>query len=212
MTRLCLQLIWSTMHATGLSALTLLGPRARLRLVRAFSALTVMLAVFMSASISLAGDDSYDDTRQARRARPGDVVVYPCPRPANGDALQAQMLEAVNARRRAAGLAPLRPNTALTQAAAWVACDNSRRGRMDHDTPPEGGLRARIRATGYRFSEAFEALAFGYAVPERLATAWYGSAYHYPTLMTASVREAGIAVVQAADGKLWWAMISARPR
>lgn len=165
-----------------------------------------------------AGDDSFGaawGSRPAaavRSATPYAAPAVACPQPAQAAALRQGMLEAVNARRRAAGLMPLRPEPSLTQAAAVVACDNARRGRMDHTALVEGDLRARIRAVNYRFHEAYEAIAFGYSAPERLAAAWHASAYHYPTLMTPTTQEAGIAVVQAADGRLWWAMISARPR
>ena len=142
----------------------------------------------------------------------GGASAAACPVPANAAALRAGMLEEVNTRRRASGLAPLRPSPALERAAAVIACDNSRRGRMDHVALREGDLRSRIRSEGYRFRSAAEALAHGYRAPGQLAGVWYNSAYHYPTLMTPAARETGIAVVVAANGAPWWAMISAQPR
>jgi len=135
-----------------------------------------------------------------------------CPQPPNAAALRAGMLDAVNARRRAAGLAPLRTSAQLERAATVIACDNSRRGQMTHDAIREGGLRARLQTERYRFRRVSEALAHGHRDPGRLAGLWQGSAYHYPTLMTPTNTETGIAVVLAANGSPWWAMISAQPR
>lgn len=170
-------------------------------------ALALALAA-LAASPAGAGGSSFDDAPQpARRA-----AAVPCPLPPDAAALREGMLRAVNARRQAAGLAPLRPSPALERAAAVIACDNARRGQMTHDALREGDLRARVRAEGYGFRQAAEALAYGYRAPERLAAVWQASAYHYPTLMTPQNREAGIAVVLAPNGSPWWAMISAQPR
>jgi len=140
------------------------------------------------------------------------TAIVGCPVPADAAALRAGMLLAVNARRGAAGLAPLRPSAALEQAATIVACDNAERGRMTHVTRQGADLRSRLRAQGYAYGMAAEALGHGYPVPERLAAAWAASAYHRPTLMTPAAQDAGIAVVQAPNGSPWWAMISAQSR
>lgn len=161
-------------------------------------------------------DDSFGGGFGGTGARPAAVaraaMTVTCPLPPQTAALREGMLRTVNQRRQAAGLVPLRHSDPLALAAGVVACDNARRGQLDHVTLAAGDLGARVRAVGYRFGFAAEALAYGYTSPERLAGVWEASAYHYPTLMTPRARETGIAVVQAADGRLWWAMISAQPR
>ena len=168
----------------------------------------VLAAGLPTGNGARAGNLASDRGGAQAPARAGAV----CPVPADAAAMKAGMLNAVNARRRAAGLAPLRPSSALERAAAVIACDNARRGRMDHIAVREGDLRSRVRAQGYRFRSAAEALAHGYRAPDRLAAVWHDSAHHYPTLMTPNAREAGISVVLAANGAPWWAMISAQPR
>jgi uncharacterized protein YkwD len=183
--------------------------------MRRVLALAVGLTCALAAPV-LAGNEASDDDFGQRMARAAPVVrvamPVACPIPAQATGLRDGMLQAVNARRRAAGMAPLNHNPALIQAAAVIACDNARRGQMTHTALVEGDLSRRLNSVGYRFGMAAEALAYGYSAPERLAQAWYVSPMHYPTLMTAAARETGIAVVHAPDGRLWWAMISARPR
>lgn len=170
--------------------------------------LVSVLAGLVMAACAPAGERQADSGLVSRAAEPGGAG---CQVPADAAALRAGMLNEVNARRRAAGLSPLRRDPALERAAAIVACDNSRRGRMDHVAAGAGDLRTRVRAEGYRFGFVAEALAHGYRAPDRLASVWYSSSYHYPTLMTPDTRDTGIAVVTAANGAPWWAMISARP-
>lgn len=160
-----------------------------------------------------AGPGQAGDVATERGGRAGRAAAaVGCPLPGDAAMLERGMLDEVNARRRAQGLRPLRPDPALRRAAAVIACDNARRGRMDHVALREGDMPTRVRAEGYRFRMAAEALAHGYRAPDRLAQAWYVSEYHYPTLMTPDVREAGIAVVLSPSGAPWWAMISAQPR
>lgn len=183
--------------------------------VRRVMAMAGVLALALAAP-ALAGRESDGDDFGQRQDRGAAVVraamPVACPIPAQLDGLRDGMLRSVNARRQAAGMPALRHDPALAQAAAVIACDNARRGRMDHIALVEGDLSRRLRAVGYRFGSAAEALAYGYSAPERLAQAWYVSPSHHPTLMTRTMNEAGIAVVHAPDGRLWWAMISARSR
>ena len=135
-----------------------------------------------------------------------------CQLPPDSAALKDGLLSAVNTRRRAAGLQPLRVSAALERAAAIVACDNAQRGQMTHVTRQGADLRARVRGQGYGYRMAAEALAHGYRSPEGLEAIWAGSSYHRPTLMTPSAQDAGISVVLSPGGSPWWAMISARSR
>lgn len=180
-------------------------------------AAALWLALAGAAGTAQAEDDGSTPFEPARRAAAQAQIVPAslgagCTVPAQAQGLREGMLAEVNAMRRGAGLRPLSHDAQLTRAAAVIACDNARRGRMDHVALREGDLATRVRAEGYRFRNAYEALAFGYRAPDRLARAWRQSAYHFPTLMTPSTRETGIAVVQTANGTLWWAMISAQPR
>lgn len=135
-----------------------------------------------------------------------------CALPEGAAAMRARLLAAANARRAAAGLAPLARDARLERAAAVIACDNARRGAMTHVTTGGADLRGRVRGQGYAFGFAAEALAHGYRDPAGLEAIWAGSAYHRPTLLTASARDAGVAVVLGPSGAPWWAMIAATPR
>lgn len=171
--------------------------------------MAAVAALALAAAVpAAAGDVATGEGTRVHRA----AVGAGCPVPGDAEALRRGMLDEVNARRRAAGLRPLRLDPALERAAAVIACDNARRGRMDHVALAAGDMPTRVRAEGYRFRMAAEALAHGYRAPDRLAQAWYVSDYHYPTLMTPSARETGIAVVLSPSGAPWWAMISAEPR
>lgn len=182
--------------------------------------LAAALAVALTLAAPVSANDSTEDfgwqaTRASAPAAPRATAALAriaCAVPAEAGALRAGMLQAVNARRAAAGLRPLGHDGTLDNAAAVIACDNAQRGVMDHVATREGDLRERMHGAGYRFRTASEALAYGYRAPDRLAGVWYNSAYHYPTLMTPQSEEAGIAIVQSANGTLWWAMISAQPR
>lgn len=187
-----------------------------MRLVACAATLGLVAPLAAIAGSNEGGEEPFQPRARADVSRavapPSSLAAIACPIPAEAAALRDGMLQQVNARRRAAGLGTLRHDPSLERAAAVVACDNAQRGVMDHTARREGGLRERVRAQGYGFRTASEALAYGYRAPDRLANVWYNSSYHYPTLMTPQSQEAGIAIVLSGNGTLWWAMISAQPR
>jgi Cysteine-rich secretory protein family len=94
---------------------------------------------------------------------------------------EAATLCLVNAERRSRGLAALRFNTDLAQAAAGHSRDMVRRRYFGHTSPGGRGSKARARAAGYPSSSVVENIAWGawkYATPRRIVALWMRSGIH----------------------------------
>lgn len=134
-----------------------------------------------------------------------------CAPPAAAAALTQGLLDTVNARRREAGLEPLRRASGLDGAAAVLACSNARQRALSHQSGRGGTLMARLRDSRVPFSRATEATGGRQTDPQRLEAQWYASAGHRPTLMARGARTTGMAVAQDMGGAYWWVMISVTP-
>lgn len=140
------------------------------------------------------------------------VHAQPCAQPPGADALRAQLLAQVNARRAARGLPALRPAPRLQAAARVVACDNARRDRMDHTTADGASLGSRLRRQGYAFAYANENLAYGWNDPAAVVQGWMTSAPHRANILSRRISQFGGAVARSRSGRLYWTMVGARPR
>ncbi len=132
-----------------------------------------------------------------------------CTRPVRAEALTHQLVLAINAERRRAGLRPLAKHPGV-EAAAWViACDNATHDQLSHIGSDGSNLYDRLRASLRRpFRTANENLAQANAHPRLIVRLWMASPEHRANMLAPTTRSIGTAVAQSASGRLYWAMVS----
>ena len=114
--------------------------------------------------------------------------------------------------RHARGLARVRPNDKLAEAAARHACDMARRGQMTHQGGGNKGPEQRVKAAGYRPSVTAENIAAGRFGPHGVLAAWEASQGHLANILIPQLREIGIGRAIGADGKTeFWAAVYSAP-
>ncbi len=108
-------------------------------------------------------------------------------------------------------------NDRLADAARSQAREMARIDRMSHRDSQNRGLGERLRIVGYPLGVAVENVGVGFASVDDVVDAWLDSEGHCENLMNASVREFGIACVDAdASGapeeRRYWALVLGAPR
>lgn len=125
----------------------------------------------------------------------------------------AAAVAATNAERASHGLAALRADPRLAEAAARHACDMARRGQMTHRSAGAAGPGARLKALGYRPVVTAENIAAGPFDLAQVLAAWTGSAGHRANLLIPQARDFGIGSALGADGRtIFWSAVYAAPR
>ncbi len=137
-------------------------------------------------------------------------AAWACTLPAGIDAVRTDMVRAVDAQRREAGLPALAPDARLTRAAQAHACDMAETAQMRHTGSDGSKMATRIRRTGYRFAQANENVGAGFQDPGQAVAAWMASAGHRANILAAGTRDVGMGVALSEDGTLYWAMVAAR--
>ena len=127
-------------------------------------------------------------------------------------ALEQSVLCVINEQRRAAGIAPVRSNPKLAQAAARHSNDMVQNGFFSHTSPGGATFIDRISATGYmRGARSWlvgENLVWGtghLSTPASVVDVWMDSPPHRANLLRARFREIGLSGVsgtpnEAVDG------------
>jgi uncharacterized protein YkwD len=114
---------------------------------------------------------------------------------ARARALEAQVVALFNQQRASNGLAPLKVDARLRQAAEAHSADMLRRGYFAHDDA-QGGWDARIRRYVKR-SQVGEILSFGsgeHATPAGMVRTWMQSPEHRRIILTPDLRRVGLGV------------------
>lgn len=110
-----------------------------------------------------------------------------------------RIISLTNSERASRGLAPLKLNSQLTQAALTKAGDMFARDYWAHVSPVGAQPWAFITGAGYTYRYAAENLARDFSDPGSIITAWIASPSHRENLLSSRYQEIGVAVV---DGKL----------
>lgn len=132
-----------------------------------------------------------------------------CNIPANSGAMQAELIEHVNAERRARGLAPVRLSGSLDKAAQGHACDNAKRQSISHVSSDGSQLQNRLRRAGYAYRTAAENTGRGFASGQRAVQWWMNSPKHKQNILLGPAREVGIGIAMSAapDSRLHWILV-----
>ncbi|TSC88190.1 MAG: hypothetical protein G01um101416_213 [Microgenomates group bacterium Gr01-1014_16] len=109
------------------------------------------------------------------------------------------IISLTNSERASRGLAPLKLNSVLSQAAQAKAGDMFARDYWAHVSPAGAQPWTFITAAGYSYRYAAENLARDFSDPNSIVTAWIASPSHRENLFSSKYQEIGVAVV---DGKL----------
>ncbi len=114
--------------------------------------------------------------------------------------------------------APLEWSARLAAVAAAQAQDMAQLNHMGHRDSQNRGLTERLAAMGYRFSAAAENIAVGYPSLDAVVDAWLDSEAHCDNLMSAKVRELGLACSDSraagdpGEFRYWTLVLGAPPR
>jgi uncharacterized protein YkwD len=120
------------------------------------------------------------------------------------DWFEQRVHELINQERAKHGLAPVRYNGALDNAAEKHAHHMSLVGRMAHSGIGDGDPGERVRAEGFRKAWG-ENVATGQTSPEQVVREWMNSPSHRRNILDPNFRQMGVGMVTAENGRTYWA-------
>jgi uncharacterized protein YkwD len=106
--------------------------------------------------------------------------------------VRAEILAAVNAERKKAGAAPLKPNARLDQAAQRHAQDMLARHYFAHESPEGHTVRERARDAGYDWRAIGENIAEGQFTVDEVMDSWMKSPDHRRNILDRGFTELGV--------------------
>lgn len=129
-----------------------------------------------------------------------------CDIPKDLAALQKEVLDTINAERKAAGLSSLKMSAKLERSAQDHACDNADRKSYSHEGSDGSTLKTRLRRVGYGFRTAAENTGRGFGSGAKVVAFWMGSSGHRANILLRKLRDVGIGIAlsDAPDSKLHW--------
>ena len=145
----------------------------------------------------------------AAPAQPSATLV------AETDPFRQNMLAAVNRERSAYGLAPLRIDAAVDQAAQRHADDMARSGVLMHRGTDGSDAGGRLVRAGYRYRAYGENIAQGHQSVAEVVAAWMASPTHRRTMLDPALADLGVGYARgrpAGDtpGDYWVIVLGAR--
>ncbi|GAB1475600.1 hypothetical protein MASR2M70_04320 [Bacillota bacterium] len=151
-----------------------------------------------------------------KQAAPATPPAVQKPAPVNVDKApagnyEAQVVDLVNKERIAAGLAPLKYNSALAKVANVKAADLRDKNYFSHTSPTYGSPFDMMKSFGISYSSAGENIAKGYRTPDAVMDGWMNSPGHKANILNSSFTEIGIGYVTDAGGAGYWVQMFIRP-
>ncbi len=120
-------------------------------------------------------------------------------------------LSLTSARRGRFGLPALVSSSRLMRAAQAHANFMARNGIMGHVGAGGSTLSQRIDASGYRACFAAENVAYGQSTAQEVLVAWMNSPGHRRNILDDRASQAAVASAIDGAGRVYWAMLLARP-
>lgn len=124
---------------------------------------------------------------------------------------EKELLDLVNEQRQKAGLAALRANDKLFQAAREHTANMARQDSLEH-TLDGKGPGERIRDKGYEGFGAGENIAAGQRTPAEAMDSWMNSPGHRANILGEDYNEIGIGIASHAQGMLYYTLVFAQGR
>jgi len=183
---------------------------------------TVQPGDFLSAiAQKLYGDGSeqswrkiYDANRAVIGADPtrlqaGMVLTIPGTQQSGGSSSSVidRVIELTNNERRKAGVAPLRFNAQLTNAAQAHNNLMVQSNKLSHQFQGEPSFADRISQAGYRWLAVAENIADGQQTPEKVVSDWMNSPPHRQNILDAKYQEIGVGY-----GNSFWTQDFGKPQ
>ena len=132
---------------------------------------------------------------------------------AGGAAIPASIVDYTNVQRVRAGVAPLRANARLMEAAQLQAEQMASLGRMEHTlrgsrypTPQD-----RLAAVGYKWSAFAENIAYGQHGPADVTESWMESAHHRTNMLNGTYTELGTGYAVDGTGRPYFVQVFGKP-
>jgi uncharacterized protein YkwD len=116
------------------------------------------------------------------------------------DRVRGEMLVRVNEARRRAGIAPLRADDRLDQAAERHAADMLARGYFAHQSPEGNSVRERARAAGYDWRNIGENIAEGQFSVDEVMDTWMHSPGHRENILDPDFKQLGVGLELGRSG------------
>lgn len=129
-------------------------------------------------------------------------------RPNDTATIQFRMLDAVNALRRARGLAPLSLNAELNAAAFTHSRDMSVQNRPWHFGSDGSSPLDRVRRVGYAGSFLGELISETYETELQTLAAWMEQPQTRAIILNPEARDLGFGYFQEQTGKIWWTLVT----
>ncbi len=129
---------------------------------------------------------------------------------------EQRVVDLTNERRAAAGLAPVRMNSKLNQAALAHAVDQRNAlcalGHLTHTGSDGSNGAERILRTGLRISRWGENIACAFRSSDAVMRGWMASPGHAANILNPLFTEIGVAVAVSDEGQLYWVQVFATLR
>lgn len=122
--------------------------------------------------------------------------------------VRQRMLSAVNDLRAAAGLAPLRVDPALNEAAMAHSADMARQQRPWHFGSDASSPVMRVQRAGYGKELVGENIAETYETELETLAAWMQEPLTREPIMAPEAEDMGLGWFQEPGGKIWWTLIT----
>ena len=152
-------------------------------------------------------------TRAAERVENATPIADPPPPQMSGESLQ--ILALVNNERTSRGLAPMRLDSSLNDAAQVHSAVQASAASIFHIAPDGSNPGERIARTGYRFSTWGENVAACYLDADAVMAAWMGSSGHCRNILNPAFTELGVGYVKRDNDPSryydYWTQVFARP-
>lgn len=126
--------------------------------------------------------------------------------------IQFRALDAVNSLRTTAGLAPLQLSSELNAAAATHSLDMSVQARPWHFGSDGSSPIDRVRRAGYGGEMRGELISETFESELETINAWMADRDTRAVILDPEARDMGFAFHQEENGKLWWTLVTGRPR
>jgi uncharacterized protein YkwD len=142
-------------------------------------------------------------------ALPGETAArlqVPTQVPTSEASLASQLVDQINAKRAAYGLAPYQVDTAAAAAATVHSADQAARRTMSHTGSDGSNAGQRLTRHGVTWSSWGENVGAGFNDPAALAQAWLDSPTHRPIVLNTSFTRVGVGAAVASDGTRYWTM------
>jgi uncharacterized protein YkwD len=139
-------------------------------------------------------------------------VVTP-PASATESAAEQAIVDAVNQQRALNGLAPLKLNAKLIQAAQIHARDMANLNTMAHDLPGAQlpGLIDRANYVGYSYTTLGENIAMGFPDTASVMNGWMNSPGHRANILGASYTQIGVGIAYSTSGQPYYCQVFGQP-